>query len=222
MFRFLRPILLALVFGLCSSAAWALPPVWVAHGANGATVVLFGSVHILPPGLTWEPPRLKQALASADDLWFEIPIDPASNLAAGQAALAAGMQPPGQTLSAQLTPAQQIGYLAAAPMHDQIASLRETLDDIDAGSVSYRRLVTAWMAGDTRTIRREALTPMIRDAPGIYRTLVVARNQRWIDPIVQRLQGKGEAVMVVGVGHLVGPDSVPSLLRARGIRVDGP
>ena len=290
MFRFLRPILLAIVVGLCSSAAWALPPVWVAHGANGATVVLFGSVHILPPGLTWEPPRLKQALASADDLWFEIPIDPASNLAAGQAALAAGMQPPGQTLSAQLTPAdrarlakaaaacglsvegidrllpwfadvtlsvtsyrlsgadvddgverqiateasaslqrraletpaQQIGYLAAAPMHDQIASLRETLDDIDAGSVSYRRLVTAWMAGDTRTIRREALTPMIRDAPGIYRTLVVARNQRWIDPIVQRLQGKGEAVMVVGVGHLVGPDSVPSLLRARGIRVDGP
>ena len=63
---------------------------------------------------------------------------------------------------------------------------------------------------------------MIRDAPGIYRTLVVARNQRWIDPIIERLQGKGEAVMVVGVGHLVGPDSVPSLLRARGIRVDGP
>ena len=290
MFRFLRLAVLAFVFSLCSSAAWALPPVWVAHGPNGATVVLFGSVHILPAGMSWEPPRLKQAIASADDLWFEIPIDPASNLAAGQAALAAGMQPPGQTLSAQLTPAdqarlakaaaacglpvegidrllpwfadvtlsvtsyrlsgadvddgverqiaaeapaglqrraletpaEQIGYLAAAPMRDQIASLRETLDDIDAGSVSYRRLVAAWMAGDTRTIRREALTPMIRDAPGIYRTLVVARNQRWIDPIIERLQGKGEAVMVVGVGHLVGPDSVPSLLRARGIRVAGP
>ena len=282
-------LIAALAALLLPTCALAAPPVWTIHDAD-STIVLFGSVHILPPGLTWEPPRLKQALASADDLWFEIPIDPASNLAAGQAALAAGMQPPGQTLSAQLTPAdrarlakaaaacglsvegidrllpwfadvtlsvtsyrlsgadvddgverqiateasaslqrraletsaQQIGYLAAAPMHDQIASLRETLDDIDAGSVSYRRLVTAWMAGDTRTIRREALTPMIRDAPGIYRTLVVARNQRWIDPIVQRLQGKGEAVMVVGVGHLVGPDSVPSLLRARGIRVDGP
>jgi uncharacterized protein YbaP (TraB family) len=290
MLRFLRLAALALVFSLCSSAAWALPPIWVAHGANGATVLLFGSVHILPPGLDWEPPRLKAALASADDLWFEIPIDPASNLAAGQAALAAGMQPPGQTLSAQLTPAdrarlakaaatcglpvdgidrllpwfadvtlsvtsyrlsgadvddgveraistqapaglqrrafetpaQQIGYLAAAPMHDQIASLRETLDDIDAGSVSYRRLVAAWMAGDARALRHEALTPMMRDTPSIYRTLVVARNQRWIDAITERLQGKGEAVMVVGVGHLIGPDSVPSLLRARGVRVDGP
>lgn len=290
MFRFLRLAALALVFGLCSSAAWALPPVWVAHGANGATVVLFGSVHILPPGLAWEPPRLTAALASADDLWFEIPIDPASNLAAGQAALAAGMQPAGQTLSAQLspadrarlakataacglsvegvdrllpwfaditlsvtsyrlsgadvddgveraislqapagverrafeTPAQQIGYLAAAPVSDQIASLRETLDDIDAGSVSYRRLVAAWMAGDVRALRREALAPMMRDTPSIYRTLVVARNQRWADAIAERLQGRGEAVMVVGVGHLIGPDSVPRLLRARGFRIDGP
>jgi uncharacterized protein YbaP (TraB family) len=39
---------------------------------------------------------------------------------------------------------------------------------------------------------------------------------------MDRLNGKGEAVMVVGVGHLVGPDSVPALLRARGVSVDGP
>jgi len=40
--------------------------------------------------------------------------------------------------------------------------------------------------------------------------------------ILKRLEGQGEAVMVVGVGHLVGPDSVPALLRARGIPVEGP
>ena len=66
------------------------------------------------------------------------------------------------------------------------------------------------------------INPMIRDAPGVYRTLVVARNQRWIGIIANRLQGKGEAVMVVGVGHLIGPDGVPNLLRAQGIQVDGP
>jgi len=283
-------VLAALFLSLCANVAWATPPIWVAHGANGATVVLFGSVHILPPGLDWQPAELKAALAAADDLWFEIPIDPASNLAAGQAALAAGMQPAGHTLRAELTaadqirlaqaatacgvpvegidhlqpwfadvtlsvtsyrmagaqvddgvertiaaeapaalqrrafetPAEQIGYLASAPVPDQIASLRETLDDIAAGSTSYRKLVEAWMAGDARAIRREALIPMMRDAPGVYRTLVADRNRRWIDVIAQRLRGKGEAVMVVGVGHLVGPDGVPSLLRARGFKVDGP
>src|ERR1700761_7695406 len=114
MVRFLRLAVLALILSLCSTAAWALPPVWVAHGPHGATVVLFGSVHILPPGLDWEPPRLKTALASANELWFEIPIDPASNLAAGQAALAAGMQPQGHTLSAQLSPADQARLAKAA------------------------------------------------------------------------------------------------------------
>ena len=63
---------------------------------------------------------------------------------------------------------------------------------------------------------------MIKSAPGVYRSLVVARNRRWVDAIMDRLNGKGEAVMVVGVGHLVGPDSVPALLRARGVSVDGP
>ena len=29
-------------------------------------------------------------------------------------------------------------------------------------------------------------------------------------------------VVVVGVGHLVGPGGVPELLRGKGIRVDGP
>ena len=31
-----------------------------------------------------------------------------------------------------------------------------------------------------------------------------------------------ETVIVVGAGHLVGRDSVPSMLRARGVKVDGP
>ena len=32
----------------------------------------------------------------------------------------------------------------------------------------------------------------------------------------------GSTVIVVGVGHLIGPDSVPALLRARGVKVEGP
>jgi uncharacterized protein YbaP (TraB family) len=48
------------------------------------------------------------------------------------------------------------------------------------------------------------------------------RNRRWADAITERLAGSGETVIVVGAGHLAGPDSVPTLLRARGVAVDGP
>jgi uncharacterized protein YbaP (TraB family) len=281
--------LAGLCFWLLAGVAAAQPPVWVVHGSH-ATIVLFGSVHILPPGLPWEPPALKRALAAADDLWFEIPLDDASNLTATRLAARQGLQDPGESLSGQLslasrerlnrvaqscgvsvegldrlrpwlaeitlslavyrqagaveedgverritglvpasvprrafeTTEQQIGFLSNAPLSDQIASLEETLDELNEGPASYERVVTVWMAGDAPGIVREALDPMIKSSPGVYRSLVVARNQRWVDQILDRLQGGGEAVMVVGVGHLVGPDSVPALLRARGVSVDGP
>ena len=120
------------------------------------------------------------------------------------------------------TPAEQIGYLSSASIPDQVASLHETLDELDQGPASFRQLVDAWMTGDAAAIRREALTPMAAEAPGIYRRLVVERDQRWVETILKRLDGSGEAVMVVGVGHLVGPDGVPAMLRARGISVQGP
>ena len=65
----------AALFALAwAGAALALPPVWVVK-SKSAEVVLFGSIHILPPGLGWEPPELERALKRADDLWFELPID---------------------------------------------------------------------------------------------------------------------------------------------------
>ena len=52
--------------------------------------------------------------------------------------------------------------------------------------------------------------------------MVVQRNARWLRTIVARLNQPGEAVMVVGVGHLIGPDGLPAMLRTQGIKVDGP
>ena len=281
--------LAALIVGAVAGQAAASPPLWVIH-EHGATIVLFGSIHALPPKLKWEPPRLRRAIAGARELWLEIPMDPAADLAAAQLATERGLQPQGQTLSAALspegrqrlarvaaaagepldgverlrpwyaelllslatyktegvsaddgverqilhaappgirheafeTPVQQIDFLSSATPADQIASLEETLGELDDGSASYNRLLKAWLAGDVRGLQREAIDPLIKTAPNVYRALVVERNQRWVEAIENRLRQPGEAVMVVGVGHLVGPDSVPALLRARGVVVEGP
>jgi uncharacterized protein YbaP (TraB family) len=37
-----------------------------------------------------------------------------------------------------------------------------------------------------------------------------------------RLKGHGHTVVVVGIGHLIGPDGVPARLRALGYSVTGP
>src|SRR6185312_15794409 len=97
-----KRLLVALLVVLWAPAAWAKPPVWVLHG-KGATITLFGSVHILPHDVDWEPEPLKRALGQADELWFETPIDPAALLDATRLALAKGMLPEGQSLSGLLS-----------------------------------------------------------------------------------------------------------------------
>ena len=288
--RMIRALRLLAFMLICAAPvpAAAQPPVWIVHGPH-ATIVLFGSVHLLPPNLDWEPPQLSRAIEQADDLWFEIPIDPGASLSAAQLAARRGFLPPGVSLSQELdagaqaklaraaqscglpldtinrlrpwyaelalsvasyrqygagvesgveqrlsaanpkvprrafeTVAQQIEFLSGSSDADQLASLVETLGEIEEGPAVYQRLVGAWMSGDTAAIEREALDPLIKQAPGVYRALVADRNRRWIPLIRDRLAGRGQAVMVVGVGHLIGPDSVPALLRRQGVKVDGP
>jgi uncharacterized protein YbaP (TraB family) len=277
-----------LVACLTATPAAAEPPVWTVRDAD-STIVLFGSVHVLPADLDWRPAALDAALAKADDLWFETPVDAENEAAASRAATASGYLPPDQSLAALLspegrarlerlcgrlgiapstldrlrpwfadvtlgvvalmnqgatvttgvervlaeaaptarrrafeTPADQIAFFAEAPLADQLASLEDTLKQLDEDPAYYDRLINAWAEGDTRAIEDLGLAPMKQVSLYLYDRLIVQRNRRWAETIAARMAGSGETVIVVGVGHLVGPDSVPALLRARGFRVEGP
>jgi uncharacterized protein YbaP (TraB family) len=120
------------------------------------------------------------------------------------------------------TPAQQIAILANQPVRSQVASLVQTMKELEEKPQSFEELQVAWAAGDTAWIEREALDPMRRDTPNLYEKLVVDRNRRWAASIERMLVGRGRIVVIVGVGHLVGTESVPAMLRRRGYAVEGP
>jgi uncharacterized protein YbaP (TraB family) len=127
---------------LLAVPAWAKPPVWVLHG-RGATVTLFGSVHVLPQGVDWEPTALKSALVDADELWFETPIDPASLLDASRQALAKGMLPEGEHLSTLLSDDGNVRLKAAAEAYHlplaQLDRLRPWLAELTVGAAAYAK-----------------------------------------------------------------------------------
>ncbi len=102
--RCLARAALLFVLVMAPASALALPPVWVVRDQD-SVITLFGSVHLLPEGVAWRPPALDRALASADDVWFEAPMDQAGQSAATQAALAHAFLPDGQTLLPMLSPA---------------------------------------------------------------------------------------------------------------------
>jgi hypothetical protein len=121
------------------------------------------------------------------------------------------------------TARQQIDFLAAAPMAEQLASLDETMTEIADDPNLFQRVVNAWLSGDVVALRKDALEPLIKSSPGMYQRLIADRNRRWASVLARRLKtGRGVIVVVVGTAHLIGPDGVPTLLRQRGFDVEGP
>jgi uncharacterized protein YbaP (TraB family) len=55
-----------------SSPALAEPALWKIQGPH-ATVYLFGTIHILKPGVVWRAPKIDAAIKASDALWLEIP-----------------------------------------------------------------------------------------------------------------------------------------------------
>ena len=64
--------------------------------------------------------------------------------------------------------------------------------------------------------------PLWKASPTLYKRLITERNARWADQLRRRLKGRGVVIVIVGMGHLIGPQGVPARLRAMGVAVDGP
>ena len=97
----MRRLIALLALLLAATPAAAKPPIWVVSDGD-SQMVLFGSVHVLPPGLDWRPAELDAALAAADDIWFESPVGEAAEREASFLALRLGALPHGEKLSDRL------------------------------------------------------------------------------------------------------------------------
>lgn len=97
---------LALVAGCHKPPAPAAPParvaLWEVSNSQGPRAWLFGTVHALPAGVRWRDGAIDKALASADQLVFEIaqPIDAASAGAVlQQLGRSDGLPPPSERIA---------------------------------------------------------------------------------------------------------------------------
>jgi len=97
--------------------------------------------------------------------------------------------------------------------------LERAIDSAAGGSADYQATLAAWAAGDERRIAA-TIDPAFRAAPEIAAQVVKARNMAWAGKIAGRMEKPGRVFVAVGVGHLVGADSLPAMLRARGLKVE--
>ena len=124
-----------------------------------------------------------------------------------------------KTVQGLETVAFQISRFDGMTMDEQDRLLAETLKELDTQQTAVTALADAWKAGDVPTVERLVLQDL-RSDPRVYQRMLVDRNRDWLPKLEALFMRRGRAFVVVGAAHLVGPDGLLAMLRARGYTVE--
>ncbi len=119
----------------------------------------------------------------------------------------------------------QIALSSDSTFDEQLANLRYKLKPSPLQQKMNERVVDSafgsWLRGETNMT--EAIVALMRISSasiGGTDALLKDRNEAWSGVIEDMLKGSGVAFIAVGAAHLVGPDSLQTRLKLRGIAAD--
>lgn len=115
------------------------------------------------------------------------------------------------------TPAEQFDIFANLAPEEELALLRDTLNDLDTVDVYAARFFTAWSTGDSAKLAR-LMNQSLDRHPRMRAVVLDERNARWAAWIDGRMARPGVVFVAVGAGHLGGRNSVQDYLAARGLK----
>ena len=127
----------------------------------------------------------------------------------------------GKERGALETAEDQIRIFADLPEPQQVELLVVTIGEVSKAPQAVDVMLEAWKRGDTKTLDRAFNADMER-FPALRRAVLDARHEKWV-PQIEAMMADGKThVIVVGAAHLVGKNSVVAMLRAKGVKVEGP
>ena len=100
---------------------------------------------------------------------------------------------------------------------DEIISY--TIQDLVGLDQQLDEMREAWRNGNLEQLETTVLQEMREKYDGIYQELIVDRNNAWLPKIEALLEDPDIELVMVGAGHLAGPDSVLKLLEAAGYSI---
>ena len=112
----------------------------------------------------------------------------------------------------------QINLLGKMDATNQDALLDQTLEEMNIITELAADMVTYWQSGDAENLYR-LLNKSFENHPGLRSKLLIKRNRRWVSGIKALMRENKNVLVIVGAGHLVGPDSLLDLLRDKGLEV---
>lgn len=119
------------------------------------------------------------------------------------------------------TVADQLALFTPKDRKLEVKEFDINLKEMQSDPNELNDLVTAWEKGDANRVAA-IMNKGLSGDPDAEKALLEDRNAKWVAELKTMLQQKHTYFITVGAGHLVGPKSVPAMLRAAGYKVDGP
>lgn len=135
------------------------------------------------------------------------------------AVLAAEARRRGKDLKFLESAERQIRILSDVPMAEQVSGLMVTLETLNLGADFVDVLAGEWADGDVKGLAATMSDPIVFGSQEAYETIMVQRNQDWIAALTSALNDPGVKFVAVGTGHMVGPDSIITMLEDTGLSV---
>jgi len=111
---------------------------------------------------------------------------------------------------------EQIALFSGMSDALQEGMLKDALTKLDGLGALMAKAQSLWRTGDAKAIEELLVAPMRRDFPDVFRRLFVDRNRKMATAIEGYLKTTGEYFVVVGSGHLIGPEGILDLLQTKG------
>jgi uncharacterized protein len=113
----------------------------------------------------------------------------------------------------------QLSLFADMNAQEDESFLQQTLKDLEVIKTMFADILSAWEEGDAARLG-SLLNISFKDHPDIYNRFLAQRNREWVAKIEDLIMQGNTAFVVVGAGHLVGPDNLLQLLRGRGYAIE--
>lgn len=118
------------------------------------------------------------------------------------------------------TQAFQLSLIANMGNGNEEVFIKATLEQMQGFEEMFSELLPAWRNGDAALLNSLVVEPVKKDDPVNYDAVLTARNKQWLPIIEQMFLDQDTEMVLVGVGHLVGQDSVITLLKDKGYHVE--
>jgi hypothetical protein len=117
------------------------------------------------------------------------------------------------------TVAFQISRFDEMTNDEQDRLLSEALKELDTQTAAVTELADAWKAGDVARVEKIVLQDLKSDAR-LYQRMLVERNRDWFPKLEASITRGARPFVVVGAAHLVGPDGLLTMLKAKGYTIE--